>query len=66
MVAGEEFIDTVTIGDLVIENQGIGVGELTFGFNGVDGILGCVRCVVARPESCLLTAICAAALAPWT
>ena len=37
---GEEFIDTVTIGDLVIENQGVGVAEIAFGFDGVDGILG--------------------------
>ncbi|KAI0703858.1 acid protease [Cerioporus squamosus] len=37
---GEEFTDTVTIGDLVIENQGVGVAELAFGFDGVDGILG--------------------------
>ncbi|KAM5546169.1 hypothetical protein V8D89_000295 [Ganoderma adspersum] len=37
---GEEFVDTVTIGDLVIENQGVGVAEIAFGFDGVDGILG--------------------------
>ena len=40
--AGEEWIDTVTIGDLVIPNQGVGVAELAFGFDGVDGILGYV------------------------
>ncbi|RPD60574.1 acid protease [Lentinus tigrinus ALCF2SS1-7] len=40
LVFGEEFTDTVTIGDLVIENQGVGVGEIAFGFDGVDGILG--------------------------
>ncbi|RPD54704.1 acid protease [Lentinus tigrinus ALCF2SS1-7] len=40
LVFGEEFTDTVTIGDLVIENQGVGVGEIAFGFYGVDGILG--------------------------
>ncbi|RDX52328.1 acid protease [Lentinus brumalis] len=40
LVFGEQFTDTVTIGDLVIENQGVGVAELAFGFDGVDGILG--------------------------
>ncbi|PIL28697.1 hypothetical protein GSI_08741 [Ganoderma sinense ZZ0214-1] len=38
--SGEEYTDTVTIGDLVIKNQSIGVAEIAFGFNGVDGILG--------------------------
>ncbi|KAM5546160.1 hypothetical protein V8D89_000286 [Ganoderma adspersum] len=37
---GEEYTDTVTIGDLVIKNQSIGVAEFAFGFNGLDGILG--------------------------
>ncbi|KAI1786220.1 acid protease [Ganoderma leucocontextum] len=37
---GEEYIDTVTIGDLVVKNQGIGVAEIAFGFNGLDGIIG--------------------------
>ena len=37
---GEEYTDTVTIGDLVIKNQSIGVAEIAFGFNGLDGILG--------------------------
>ena len=32
----------MTIGDLVIESQGVGVAEIAFGFDGVDGILGCV------------------------
>ena len=30
----------MTIGDLVIEKQGVGAAEIAFGFNGVDGILG--------------------------
>ncbi len=30
----------MTIGGLVIENQGVGVAEFAFGFGGVDGILG--------------------------
>ena len=37
---GEEFTDTVTLGDLVLTEQSIGVAELAFGFDGVDGILG--------------------------
>ncbi|KAI0708417.1 acid protease [Earliella scabrosa] len=37
---GEQFIDTVTLGDLVIENQGIGASFFAIGFNGVEGILG--------------------------
>ncbi|KAI1786212.1 acid protease [Ganoderma leucocontextum] len=37
---GEEYTDTVIIGDLVIKNQGVGVAEIAFGFDGVDGILG--------------------------
>ncbi|KAI0658195.1 aspartic proteinase precursor [Cubamyces menziesii] len=37
---GEEYIDTVTLGDLVLTKQSIGVAELAFGFDGVDGILG--------------------------
>ena len=38
--AGELYSDTVTLGDLVIESQGIGNALLAFGFDGVDGILG--------------------------
>ena len=30
----------MTIGDLVIENQGVGAAEFAIGFDGVDGILG--------------------------
>ncbi|KAI0634423.1 aspartic proteinase precursor [Trametes polyzona] len=37
---GEEFLDTVTIGDLVLKNQSIGASEFAIGFDGVDGILG--------------------------
>ncbi|KAI0708416.1 acid protease [Earliella scabrosa] len=37
---GEQFTDTVTLGDLVIGNQGIGVAKTASGFEGVDGILG--------------------------
>ncbi|OCH85904.1 acid protease [Obba rivulosa] len=38
--SGEEFTDTVTLGSLVITNQGIGVASQSEGFDGVDGILG--------------------------
>ncbi|KAI0365368.1 acid protease [Pilatotrama ljubarskyi] len=37
---GEEYTDTVTIGDLTIKAQSIGVAEFAIGFDGVDGILG--------------------------
>ncbi|EMD36748.1 hypothetical protein CERSUDRAFT_51190 [Gelatoporia subvermispora B] len=37
---GEQFTDTVTIGSLVIPNQGIGAALISEGFEGVDGILG--------------------------
>ncbi|EMD36747.1 hypothetical protein CERSUDRAFT_123806 [Gelatoporia subvermispora B] len=37
---GEQFTDTVTIGSLVIPNQGIGVAIISEGFSGADGILG--------------------------
>ncbi|RPD60570.1 acid protease [Lentinus tigrinus ALCF2SS1-7] len=40
VVFGEQYNDTVTLGDLVVENQGVGAAEFTLGFNGVDGILG--------------------------
>ena len=43
VLAGEQFIDTVTLGDLVIENQGIGASFFAIGFNGVEGILGYVQ-----------------------
>ncbi|TBU41815.1 family A1 protease [Dichomitus squalens] len=38
--AGEEFVDTVTLGSLVIPNQGVGSAQVAVGFDGVDGILG--------------------------
>ncbi|KAI0327407.1 acid protease [Cubamyces sp. BRFM 1775] len=37
---GEEFLDTVTLGDIVLKEQSIGVAEFVIGFEGVDGILG--------------------------
>ncbi|KAI0767716.1 aspartic proteinase precursor [Fomes fomentarius] len=37
---GEEYTETVTLGDLVIENQGVGVADFAIGFDGYDGILG--------------------------
>ncbi|KAI5119243.1 hypothetical protein M0805_008794 [Coniferiporia weirii] len=38
---GEQIFDTVTLSDaLVITNQGVGVAEISEGFEGVDGILG--------------------------
>ncbi|KAL7284881.1 LOW QUALITY PROTEIN: hypothetical protein ACG7TL_002195 [Trametes sanguinea] len=40
LVFGELFTDTVTLGDLTLTSQGLGVAELAFGFDGVDGILG--------------------------
>ncbi|KAG2151441.1 acid protease [Suillus clintonianus] len=39
-MSGEEYTDTVTLGSLVIQNQGIGVASSAQGFQGVDGILG--------------------------
>ncbi len=39
---GEEYDDTVTIGSLVIKNQGVGVSFYSEGFGNVDGILGSV------------------------
>ncbi|EMD36785.1 hypothetical protein CERSUDRAFT_51231, partial [Gelatoporia subvermispora B] len=38
--SGELFTDTITIGSLVIPNQGIGAAATSEGFEGVDGILG--------------------------
>ncbi|TCD63445.1 hypothetical protein EIP91_005386 [Steccherinum ochraceum] len=39
-VFGEQFIDQLTIGDVVIENQSLGAALLSEGFDGVDGIIG--------------------------
>ncbi|KAF8622637.1 hypothetical protein AX15_006885 [Amanita polypyramis BW_CC] len=38
--SGIEYIDTVTLGSLVITNQSIGVATNTSGFSNLDGILG--------------------------
>ncbi|KAH9934531.1 acid protease [Epithele typhae] len=40
LVFGYEYTDTVTLGDAAITGQGIGVASTTYGFDGVDGILG--------------------------
>ncbi|KAM6496767.1 aspartic peptidase A1 [Amanita muscaria] len=37
---GTEYIDTVTLGSIVIPNQSIGVASNSSGFTGIDGILG--------------------------
>ena len=40
---GTEYTDTVTIGgSLAIADQSIGVASSSEGFEGVDGIIGCV------------------------
>ncbi|KAH8080682.1 acid protease [Cristinia sonorae] len=39
-VLGEQFIDQLTIGDVVIENQSLGAAILNQGFTDVDGIIG--------------------------
>lgn len=39
---GEEFLDTITLGSLVVKDQSIGVAEIAEGFGDVDGILGFV------------------------
>ncbi|KAM5545333.1 hypothetical protein V8D89_000946 [Ganoderma adspersum] len=38
--SGEQYTDTLTLGDLTITNQGISVASQSSGFQGVDGILG--------------------------
>ena len=43
---GEQFIDTVTLGNLVITKQGVGSATLAIGFEDVDGILGFVASLV--------------------
>ena len=42
---GEEFTDTVSLGNLTVANQSIGVATESQGFAGVDGILGRVPTV---------------------
>ncbi|THH17739.1 hypothetical protein EUX98_g9068 [Antrodiella citrinella] len=37
---GEEFLDQLTLGDVVIENQSLGAALFSEGFSGVDGIIG--------------------------
>ncbi|TBU22553.1 acid protease [Dichomitus squalens] len=39
-LSGEEFIDTVTIGSMVVPNVSIGSASTSQGFEGVDGVLG--------------------------
>ena len=40
--SGEQYTDTLTLGSLTIQNQGISVATSSQGFQGFDGILGCV------------------------
>ncbi|KAI9070299.1 acid protease [Trametes sanguinea] len=40
LVFGELYTDTVTLGDLTITKQAVGVSDLAFGFGDADGILG--------------------------
>ena len=40
---GEEYTDTVTIGDLVIEKQSFGSAQFAMGLQEFDGILGYER-----------------------
>ena len=53
--AGQEFTDTVHLGDLAIENQSFGGALLAEGFNDVDGILG-IGPVALTCGTCLSTA----------
>ena len=46
LLIGEQFIDTVTLGNLVITKQGVGSATLAIGFEDVDGILGSVGSLV--------------------
>ncbi|KAJ3555657.1 hypothetical protein NM688_g2452 [Phlebia brevispora] len=39
-VDGEEYNDTVTLGSLVLQSQGVGAAQLCPGFQGYNGILG--------------------------
>ncbi|PIL28539.1 transporter [Ganoderma sinense ZZ0214-1] len=38
--SGEQYTDTVTLGDITLTNQGISVATSSSGFSGFDGILG--------------------------
>ena len=38
--SGQEYTDTITLRDLVIQGQSIGVASSSTGFRGVDGVLG--------------------------
>lgn len=41
--SGNEYLDTVSLSpELTIKNQSIGVATTSQGFEGIDGILGCV------------------------
>ena len=50
--SGEQYTDSITIGNITILNQGISVANKTSGFSGVDGILGCVRNGYSHLELC--------------
>ena len=52
---GQEFTDTVHLGDLAIENQSFGGALLAEGFDDVDGILG-IGPVALTCGTCLSTA----------
>ena len=40
VIRGQEWIDTVIVGTLVVPGQSIGVASTIDGFGGVDGVLG--------------------------
>ena len=48
--SGEQYTDTLTLGDLTITNQGISVASQSSGFQGVDGILGYVLYICKRVQ----------------
>lgn len=48
--SGEQYTDTLTLGDLTITNQGISVASQSSGFQGVDGILGYVLYIRKRVQ----------------
>ena len=44
--SGEQYTDTVTLGSLIIQNQGISVANQSSGFpDDIDGVLGYVHSV---------------------